>query len=194
MKKTIISLLSMAVIALSSGAVWADGAVKACPMPKPTAEHTWLQQLVGEWTSETESYFMPGAEPTVSKGSESVRALGPFWTITEVKGQMMQMPFAGNMTLGYDKKKQVYVGTWVDSMTGKLWEYEGKLNPSKTILTLETEGECPMMPGKVIKHRDTLEIKDANHKVYKSQMLRGNGKWATIMTSHAERKQVAVSE
>jgi hypothetical protein len=46
-------------------------------------------------------------------------------------------------TVGYDPQKKKYVGTWVDSVTPYLWTYEGSLDASGRILTLETEGRIP---------------------------------------------------
>jgi hypothetical protein len=39
-------------------------------------EHQWLQQLVGEWTYETEATMQPSQPPLKCKGSERVRSLG----------------------------------------------------------------------------------------------------------------------
>jgi hypothetical protein len=88
------------------------------------------------------------------------------------------------MTLGFDPEKKQYVGTWVDSMTGKLWQYTGKVEGNR--LTLETEGICPMQ-AKPVRFRDTLELIDADHKTYTSAMMGEDGKWLTVMTSKAER-------
>jgi hypothetical protein len=73
-------------------------------------------------------------------------------------------------------------------MTGKLWEYEGMLDDSQKVLTLETEGVCPMNPGKVSKFKEVLELNDANHKTYTSSIMGEDGKWMTMFTSHSKRK------
>jgi hypothetical protein len=167
--------------------VWADDeGAKQCPLPKASAEHVWLKQMVGEWKAKTEMY-MPEKPAMVSEGTESVRAIGEFWTSTEVKGTMMDMPFVGNMTIGFNADKKKYVATWIDSMSGKLWEYEGSVDESGKVLTLETEGECPMNPGKKSKFKETLEIKDADHKVFTSRIKGDDGEWVTMMRSEAVR-------
>lgn len=161
---------------------------KMTEMPQPTAEHQWLQQFVGNWQSQTEATYEPGKPAETSTGTETVKALGGFWITNEVKGTMMAKPFTGVMSLGYDNDKKKYVSTWMDSMTGKLWEYEGKVDPTGKVLTLETEGECPMNPGKMMKFKETLEIKDKNHKVFTSYMQGDDGNWMKTMTSTATRK------
>jgi hypothetical protein len=179
-------LTALTLLVLTAGASRAE---EMPELPKPAAEHQWLQQFVGEWESETEAYMEPGKPPVRSKGTESVRPLGGFWTISEIKGDMMGSPFMGNLTLGYDPEKQKYVGTWVDSMTGRLWNYEGAVDASGKSLTLETEGTCPMRPGKLTKFKEVLEVKDKNHKLFSSSMQDENGQWVTMMTSQAKRKK-----
>jgi hypothetical protein len=179
--RLLMSLLALTV--LSTGASWAQD------FPKPTPEHVWLQQFVGEWESETEAMMEPGKPPVKAKGTETIRPLGGFWTISEVKSTMMDMPFSGNLTLGYDTDKKKYVGTWVDSMTGHLWEYEGNLDATGKTLTLESEGVCPMRPGKMSKFKETIQVVNDDHKVFSSAIQGEDGKWVTMMTSHSLRKK-----
>jgi hypothetical protein len=174
-------------LALTTGMSMAEE--KTMPeFPKPTSEHQWLQQLVGEWESQIETIMEPGKPGEKTTGTESVKPVGPFWTVSEISGTMMNQPFAGNMTIGYDADKKKYVGTWIDSMTGKLWNYEGSVDPSGKTLTLESEGECPMRPGKVTKFRDVTTLKDKNHKEFSSAMMDDNGEWVTMMTGQSTRR------
>lgn len=40
-------------------------------------DHEWLEQLVGEWTSDMEAIMQPGEPPPFKpKGAESARAIG----------------------------------------------------------------------------------------------------------------------
>ena len=181
-------LTALALLTVSTTGSWAEEDHR-CKLPQAGPEHAWLQQLVGEWTSETEAYMEPGKPPIKSIGTESIQPLGKFWTISEIKSTMMDMPFSGNFTLGYDTDKKKYVGTWVDSMTGHLWNYEGSVDATGKILTLETEGQCPMRPGKLSKFKEVVEIKSPDHKIFSSSILGDDGKWVTMMTSHAHRKQ-----
>jgi hypothetical protein len=77
----------------------------ACMMAEPQKEHEWLQKLVGEWTYESEATLEAGKPPERFSGTENVRSLGGLWILAEGQGEMM--------TLGYDKQKKRYVGTWV---------------------------------------------------------------------------------
>src|SRR5215218_10383358 len=75
-------------------------------LPAPQKEHEWLQQLAGEWETETEAVFGPGQPPVKCKGTETTRVLGGFWAVAEVKGNPMGMPMTGVMTIGYDPQKK----------------------------------------------------------------------------------------
>src|SRR5688572_22986296 len=113
---------------------------------EPQKEHHWLQKLVGDWTYEAEATMKPGDPPVKSTGSESVRSLGSLWVVAEGQGEMPGCgPATTVMTLGYDPQKKRYVGTWVGSMMTHFWIYDGALDTSEQVLTLDTEG--PSMAG-----------------------------------------------
>ena len=158
-------------------------------MPVPEKEHAWLQQFVGEWETEATAVMEPGKPPIRCKGTESVRSIGGFWIVAENKGAFMDVPVTGAMTLGYDPEKKKYVGTWICSITNYLWKYEGTVDASGKILTLETEGPCPMAPGKLSRFKDVTEFKSKDHKVLTSLMQGDDGKWVTFATIHCRRKK-----
>lgn len=159
-------------------------------MPQPTAEHQWLQQFVGEWESETEVFGIPDHPPMKGKGTETVRSIGGFWVIGEGTGTMEGLPgtMTGIITLGYDVSKQKYVGTWVDSMTGILWLYEGTVDPARKTLTLHSEGPCPFKPG-LVKFKETIEFKSPDHRVFTSSFQNDDGSWTQMLTVNHRRKK-----
>ena len=158
-------------------------------MPAPVKEHEWLQRFVGEWEGEAEIYMTPGQPPMKSKGTETARMLGGFWLIAQGKSEAMGQPFQHVLTLGYDTESNKYVGTWVDSMSGYLWKYEGTVDPSGKILTLESEGPCPMKPGQLSKFREVTEFRSDDHRVFTSSILGDDGKWQTVLTVNSRRKK-----
>jgi hypothetical protein len=180
---------ALCIVVVSLAAASAIRAEETPQFPKPEKEHEWLAQLVGEWDADVEMFMEPGKPPLKSKGTESVRAIGGFWTLAENKGEAFGQPFTGLLTLGYDAQKKQYVGTWVDSMTGYLWTYRGKLNAAGTKLTLDTEGPCADRPGELCKFRETLEIKSKDHKVFSSSLQTEDGTWVTFMTITYHRKK-----
>ncbi len=109
-------------------------------MPKPTPEHVWLEKFVGDWSTDSKGTMGPDQPPMECKGSLNSRKLGGFWVLNEMKGDMAGAPMTGVQTIGYDENKKKYVGTWVDSMTNFMWKYEGTVDKTGKILTLEADG------------------------------------------------------
>lgn len=155
-------------------------------LPASQKGHEWLKQLEEEWVTETEAQMGPGQPPLRFKGTEVIRSLGGFWTIGEIKSDLMGM--TGIMTLGYDTKAKKYVGTWVCSVEAHFWRYEGALDASGKVLTLNTEGPNMADPGKTTKMKDVIEIKSKDHKVLRSYMQTNDGKWVQFMKMDARRK------
>ena len=161
----------------------------ACKQEEALKEHKWLEQLLGDWTMEADCSMGPGQPTMKSTGSEHVRALGGLWIVSEGK---MQMPDgeAGTtlMTLGYNPRTKRYVGTWIGSMMTHMWIYDGEMDASEKILTLNAEGPSFTDPKKTAKFQDIYEIKSDNHRVLRSRVLGDDGKWTEFMTANYKRK------
>jgi Protein of unknown function (DUF1579) len=157
---------------------------------EPQKEHQWLQQLVGEWTYESDCIMEPGQPRSKFKGSERVRSLGGLWILAEGQGEM---PGGGTattvMTLGYDPQKQRYVGTWIGSMMTYLWVYDGEPDTAGRVLTLNAEGPHMVAEGKMARYKDVIEFKSEDHRVLTSHMLGDDGEWHEFMTANYRRKQ-----
>lgn len=66
-------------------------------------EHGWLEQLLGEWSFESEMTLEPGAEPIRTTGTQTVRTLGGFWVLAEPRFRTTGGEEASSvMTLGFD--------------------------------------------------------------------------------------------
>ncbi len=157
---------------------------------EPQKEHQWLHKLVGEWTSEGEASMGPDKPLEKFQASERVRSLGGLWVVCESQGEM---PGGGTatmmMTLGYDPQKQRFVGTWIGSMMTYLWVYEGSLDATQKILTLNAEGPSMPTEGKIAKYRDVIEFRNDDHRLLTSHVLGDNGEWRQFMTAHYRRKK-----
>jgi len=154
-------------------------------MAEPQAEHHWLDQLVGEWTVEGEGIMEPDKPPVKWRGTESVRSLGGLWIVAEGQGDM---PGAGPattiMTLGYDPSQERFIGTFVASMMTHMWRYEGELDATGKVLTLNTEGPSMSAEGKMAPYKDVIEIKSDSHRTLSSHTLDKDGHWRQFMTAH----------
>lgn len=154
----------------------------------PQKEHEWLQQLVGEWAFESECIGEPGQPTDKHRGTETVKSLGGLWIVGEGQGEMPGGGTATMMiTLGFDPKRNRFVGTWVGSMMAHLWVYDGELDPSGRVLTLDSEGPSFASPGKLAKYQDVIEVKSADHRILTSRSLGDDGKWTQFMTAHYRR-------
>ena len=155
---------------------------------EPQKEHQWLQKLVGEWTSEAECDAGPGHPASKTKGSEKVRSLGGMWVLCEGQGEM---PGGGEasmlLSLGYDPQRKRYVGTWIGSMMSHLWIYDGELDASGKVITLNAEGPSFTDPTKLGKYKDVFEFKSDDHRILTSHALGDDGKWTQFMTAHYRR-------
>ncbi|MGC4015895.1 MAG: DUF1579 domain-containing protein [Luteolibacter sp.] len=156
-------------------------------MPSPVAEHAWLERLAGEWKTAAELQCMPDQPPMKTVGHDSSRMLGGFWLISETRSESPEMPFGAIFTIGYSPEKQKYIATWVDTMTSRLWTYEGEVTDNGTVLTFHTEGSCPMEPGKTMRFRERIQLITPDHKLFTSAIQGDDGEWRTCVTVHGHR-------
>jgi hypothetical protein len=150
---------------------------------QPQDEHRWLEQMVGEWTYQSEALMDPNQPPKLSEGRVSVRSL-KVWIVAEMSGGSPEMgPWTSQITLGYDPEQKQYVGTFVGSMMTYIWYYAGQRAGGGNRLVLETEGPRWDGSGRT-KYEDIIEVVDADHWILSSRMLQDNGEWFPFMTQH----------
>ncbi|MEL6106717.1 MAG: DUF1579 domain-containing protein [Planctomycetota bacterium] len=114
-------------------------------MAPPGPEMDVYKKDVGEWDCVIKAWGEPGAEPMITKGSESNRMFGGYWLVSEFKGNMFGSDFEGRGMYGYDTKKKKYVGTWVDTMGPYMMQTEGTFD--KKTKTLTVAGDSPGPDG-----------------------------------------------
>jgi hypothetical protein len=154
---------------------------------QPSAEHVWLQKLVGEWAVESDCDMGPDQPAMKSSGKERVRSLGGLWTIGEGIMGMGEDVGQSVMTLGFDPRINRFVGTFIASMMTHLWPYNGILDESGKILTLDSEGPSFAGDGTLAKYQDVIEFVDDDHRVLSSRVLQPDGEWRPFMTAHYRR-------
>lgn len=147
------------------------------------AEHEWLKQLLGDWTVSGKC-DMPGLPPTTTTGSEHARPLGELFVVGEGSGEM---PGGGDadmlMTLGYDADKKKFVGSWAGSMMSGMFFYEGELDASKKVLTLNTQGPSMTGDGSIAHYQDVITLVSSDERTLHSQTLQPDGSWKRFMTA-----------
>lgn len=155
--------------------------------PDPTPEHLWLQQLVGDWTVQSECRMAPDQPLMQFTRRESVRSLGSLWTMAEGFAQNPDSPADSVMTLGFDPQRQQFVGTFITSMMTYLWPYHGTLDQSARVLTLESEGPDATGDGGMTSYQDIIEVVSENERTLTSLILGKDGSWSTFMTARYQR-------
>jgi hypothetical protein len=163
--------------------------LKETMLPTPaTAQHQWLQQLVGDWAVDMEHIGAGGKPSEKSQWSERVRTLGELWIVANGEGDM---PCSGHVTasttLGYDVSQEKFVGMFVGSMMSMIWHYQGHLSADGRKLVLDTEGPA-MEDMQVGQFQDTIEIIDRDHRTMTSRGLRHDGTWVEFMVARYTRK------
>ena len=157
---------------------------------EPQKEHYLLHRLVGDWIYEGTASMGPDKPPVAWTGTESVRSLGGLWILAEGEGAMPDGDSATTlMTLGYDPQKKKFVGTFVGSMMTNLWVYEGELDDTEKVLTLNSEGPDFAVPGKTAKYQDVIEFNTDDHRVMTSHTLGDDGQWHGFMRISYRRKK-----
>lgn len=158
---------------------------------EPQDEHRWLDQLIGEWTYEAEFSVGPDQPRHKSTGTEDVHSLGGLWVVAKGEGEMPGSGMANTiMTLGFDTHRHSYVGTWVGSMMAYLWIYNGTMDSTGRILTLEAEGPSFAREGKMAKYRDIISLKDNGVRLLTSFALGDDGRWREFMTTTYKRRLI----
>ncbi len=190
----LIALVSLAALVLSTACAAPARAperpaeVPAHPDRSPVlTEHAWLEQFVGEWRSEMEMPGAPGQPPQKLEGTERTRSLAGLWIVSEIRGETPAGEMEAVLTLGWDPERKRYVGTWIDSMFNHMWVYEGTLDASGRILTLEAQGPSFSGDGTLATYRDVVEFESPDAKVLRSSMLGSDGQWTEYMTARYRR-------
>lgn len=151
-------------------------------MPKPQAEHGFLQKLVGTW--EVTAKDMTGDDPW----TEVVRSLHGIWFVAEGTGRMPGGGAATTvLTLGFDPAKGRYVGSWIGSMMSHMWVYEGDVSADGSTLSLHTTGPDFADPGKTGEYREQIVFTDDDHRIFTSSAKQPDGSWNQFMEARYTR-------
>jgi hypothetical protein len=177
--KRFLAVLSVSVLALSAPAL-----AQMPPPPTPGPEHEMLRKDVGVWDATVEMFGPPGTPPAVSKGTETVTMLGPFWQVGDFKSEMFGQPFEGKGVTGYDPAKKKFVGTWVDTISTGISTVEATYDPVRKMVTGTMEGTGP--DGTMMKTKQTTEWKDADTRVF--TMYAPDGTTPMMRISYKRRK------
>jgi hypothetical protein len=141
----------------------------------PGEHHKALEKRAGSWKTTMKVWMMgPGGPAMTSTGTAEVRkVLDGRFLLEEMNGEMkmpgpdgkvQSMPFKGMGMFGYDNYKNMYVGTWADSMGTQLLNYMGMSAPGSDTITCYGQMDEPMLnvSGRMVKY-ETKIISDDKH-------------------------------
>ena len=129
----------------------------------PGEHHKHLEMLAGKWSTTSQFWPAPGAPVVESTGSaEHKMILGGRYLQTTYEGEFGGMPFAGTGVVAYDRYKQNYVETWVDTMGTMVLVSEGGCEAEGKTRKMQAEFDDPMTQRRVTM-RSVYRIEDANH-------------------------------
>lgn len=154
-------------------------------METAAPEHRWLERFVGTWEIEIEIPPGPDQPPQVMHGIEVAQMIGPFWLVTD--GSNNAFPYRCRLTLGFDTKRARYVGFWIDTMTSHFWRYEGAVDASGRILSLDTVGPFPGSL-ELVKFREVTEFITDDHRLFTSSRENAAGEWECLCRMNFRRR------
>jgi hypothetical protein len=157
--------------------------MSAVEMYEPQAEHFALERMVGTWDVKS-SVTGPDGE-----WSETCRSLDGMWCIAEGEGDMPGGKAKTIMTVGYDPEKGKYVGTWLGTMMGMLWLYEGDLSEDGATLSLYTTGPDCEVEGRTAQYREQIIFQDDDHRLFVSATRQPDGSWKQFQELQYTRRQ-----
>ena len=181
-------LIAAAMIGIMTGL--SVGAEEAPPqMPKPVKEHEFLKRLVGKWESvlEVPPDLKMDADAAALNGTYESKMLGEFWVVSEAQREMMGMPVHSITTIGYDPKKTQSVGTSVNSMSHQMVKFEGNVDKTGRILTMQCEVQVYDRPEEKSQCRFVKEVIGNDEIKDISQWQDETGEWVTIFTFVSKR-------
>lgn len=151
---------------------------------EPQKEHAWLHRMIGEWTYEIAACMKPGEPPVKLTGTETVRSVGGIWIVAEGQGEMPGGGIAKTiLTVGYNPDVKRFVGTWIGSMMNHLWIYEGTVDATEKVLTLNCEGPLCDGTGGTTKYKDIHTLISDDLRTLSGNILLKDGNWMEMMTS-----------
>lgn len=150
---------------------------------KPQPEHLALERLVGTWDVKSS---MTGPD---AHWIETCRSLDGMWYIAEGEGDVPGSKAKTIMTLGYDPAKRRYVGSWIGTMMGMLWTYDGEMSPDGNTLSLYATGPDFQVEGRTVEYREQIVFQDEDHRLFTSATRQEDGSWKTFQDIHYTRSK-----
>ena len=147
--------------------------INAADAEKSRKPHDQLKRLVGNWTTETKSFFPDPSVPKITKGRANFKMiLGGNFVQQTFFGEIGDKKYQGIGVSGYDTGKKKYVGTWKDSLNTGIMHVEGTYDVKSHTLTELGEMSSP---NGVMKTKNVTKYIDNNNFVFTMYMITPEG-------------------
>jgi hypothetical protein len=148
------------------------------------AAHEVFAKDVGTWDAEVE-VNLPGQPVQRSRGVSINRLIcDGRWLIADFENR--DTGFQGHGVYGWDARRNLYVGTWIDSARTTLAVMTGEWDAQARRMTFR--GELPLPDGGTLRWREVTETVDADTQVFRSFVPRPDGGEHAMMTVTYRRK------
>lgn len=104
----------------------------------PGKPHEFLARFAGEWEGTLKIYMAgPGAPPAETRTSSSVKLiLGGRFIQQTSRSDLMGMPYEHTGITGFSNDRNLFVGSWVNSMSTDIMSMTGSLDKEGKTLTM----------------------------------------------------------
>lgn len=155
---------------------------------EPAEMHKMMASWDGTWIEETTLWMGEGVQGQESKGTcVNKMLLGGRYQQSAHKGSVMNMPFEGISTMGYDNAKKIFVSSWVDNMGTGIMYTEGPYDAANKTITLKGKVVDPVT-GKEKEVTEIMKIVDDNHQSLEMYEPSATGKQFKSMAIKFTRK------
>jgi hypothetical protein len=148
----------------------------------PGEAHKKLNAMAGTFDAKVKTWPEPGA-PAMESTGKSVNewVLGGRWLQQKFESSFMNMPFNGIGYTGYDNVRQMYVGTWMDSMSTSVMTTSGSA-PEGSGKTWSFSGMMmDPMSGEAVNYDEKITVVDNDHHVLEMYGPAPNGTMFKMM-------------
>ena len=131
----------------------------------PGQIHQMMAKSTGDWTGVVTMWAQPGAAPmTMTCTSNNKMILDGRYLVSTAKGTIMNMPFEGISTTGYDNAKKVFVNSWIDNMGTGMMHLEGTWDAQTNAINFSGTMVDPAS-GKDVPVREVMKFVDDKSQV-----------------------------
>ena len=141
----------------------------------------------GEWSTETTLWLNPSAPPVTSKGAcVNKMILGGRYLESRHTGTVMNMPFEGIGTYGFDNVKKVFVVSWIDNMGTGIMHMEGTWDDATQSVTFRGTQADPFT-GATVDMMEVHKIIDSNNQLMEMFVVQNSHEIKTMQVKYVRK-------